>query len=171
MPRKILKGEFNGRSGSSEKEFILDELQKVEQRITRRAYDIFQGDGSIFGKDVDHWFTAERELLRKPAIELKEKDNKFELQIAVAGVDPKDLQIDVTPEGLLVKGETKTETKEEKGTVHTREIHSGSLFRSIPFSKKVNTDKVKAEINNGLLTVTAPIAEEEKARKINVQAA
>jgi len=153
------------------KNSILNELQKMEERITRRAYDIFEGTGSIFGKDLTDWLAAERELVWKPSIELKEKDNRFELQVALAGVDPKDLQVEVTPEGLLVKGETKTETNEEKGKVHTSEFHSGSIFRSIQFPKKVDVDKVKAEIKNGLLTITAPLAEEEKARKINIQAA
>ena len=152
-------------------ESVWDQLQKMEERIMRRAYDIFHGNGGAFGKDLDNWLTAERELIWKPAIELKEKDTQFEVKIAVAGVDPKDLQVEVTSEDLLVKGETKTEKKDEKGEIHTSEFQSGSLFRSIHFPKKVDTDKVKAEVKNGLLTIVAPIAEEAKAKKVNVQAA
>ena len=70
-----------------------------------------------------------------------------------------------------MKGETKTEKKEDKGEVHTSEFQSGSLFRSIHFPKKVDPNKVKAEIKNGLLTVVAPIAEEARSRKVNIQAA
>jgi HSP20 family protein len=153
------------------KDTIWDEIQKMQDSIMSRAYEFFRGDGETLGKDLEHWFKAERELVWKPAIELKEKDNQFQLQVAVAGVDPKDLQVEVTPEGLLVKGETKTEKKDEKGEVHTSEFQSGSLFRSIRFPKKIDADKVKAEIKNGLLTITAPIAEEAKARKVNIQAA
>ena len=105
------------------------------------------------------------------AEELKEKDNQFQLQVAVAGVDPKDLQVEVTADGLLVKGETKAEKKEEKGEVHTSEFQTGSLFRSIQFPKKIDADKVKAQIKNGMLTITAPIAEEARTRKVNIQAA
>lgn len=153
------------------KDTIWDDIQKMEERIMSRAYDIFCGEGSTLGKDLENWFKAERELIWKPAIELKEKDNQFQLQVAVAGVDPKDLQVEVTADGLLVKGETKTEKKEEKGEVHTSEFQSGSLFRSVRFPKKIDADKVKAEIKNGMLTITAPIAEEAKARKVNIQAA
>jgi len=92
-------------------------------------------------------------------------------QAAVTGVDPKDLNVDVTSEDLLVKGETKTEKKEQKGEAHTSEFQAGSLFRSIRFPKKVDPNKVKAEIKNGILTVVAPIAEEAKSRKVSVQAA
>jgi HSP20 family protein len=153
------------------RESVWDRLQEMEERIMRRAYDIFRGNGSVFGTDLENWFAAERELVWKPAIELREKDGKFEVQVAVAGIDPKDIRIEVTPEALLVKGETKTEKKEEKGEVHTSEFQSGSLFRSIQFPKKVDADKVKAEIKNGLLTVRAPIAEEAKARKVEIEAA
>ena len=160
-----------GEVAVQKKDSFWDQIQKMEDRIMRRAYDIFRGNGSEFGKDLDHWLAAERELIWKPAIELKEKNNQFELQVAVAGVDPKDLKIEVTAEELLVKGETKTEKKEEKGEVHTSEFQSGSLFRSVRFPKNVDPDKVKAEIKNGLLTVTAPISEEAKARKVEIHAA
>src|SRR5687767_6897804 len=90
-----------------EKESVWDELQKVEDRIMRRAYDIFRSSGSLFGRDLDNWLTAERELIRKPAIEVTEKDNQFEIRADVAGFDPKDLSVEVTPDDLLVKGEKK----------------------------------------------------------------
>jgi HSP20 family protein len=154
-----------------EKETVWDELQKMEDRIMKRAYDIFCGSGFVPGKDLDDWLAAERELVWKPAIELTEKDNQFEIRIAVAGIDPKDLNVEVTSDDLLVKGETKTEKKVDKGEVHTSELQSGSLFRSIHFPKNVDPEKVKAEIKNGLLTVVAPIAEEARTRKVNVQAA
>jgi HSP20 family protein len=152
-------------------EAVWDQLRKMEDRIMRRAYDIFLGNGSTVGSDLDHWLTAERELIWRPPIELREKDSQFEIKIAVAGIDPKDLKVEVTSEALLVKGETKTEKKEEKGEVHTSEFQSGSLFRSISFPKQVDANKVKAEIKNGLLTIVAPIAEEAKARKVDIHAA
>jgi HSP20 family protein len=153
------------------KETFWDQIQEMEDRILRRAYDIFRGNGSVAGRDLDNWLAAEGELVWKPAIEVKEKDNQYEVQVAAAGVDPKDLKVEVTDEGVLIKGETKTEKKEEKGDVIVSEFQSGSLFRSLRFPKKVDTTKVKAEIKNGLLTITAPIAAEAKARKVEISAA
>jgi len=153
------------------KESFWDQLQKMEDRVMQRAYDIFKGNGSEIGKDLEHWLAAERELIWKPAIELREKDNQFELKVAVAGVDAKALKIEATSEELLVSGETKTEKTEEKGEVHTSEFQSGTLFRSVRFPKPIDPDKVKAEIKNGLLTITAPVAQEAKARKVEVHAA
>ena len=156
-------------------ESLWDQLQKMEERITRRAYEIFRGNGSRFGEDLQNWLTAESEMIWKPAMELKEKDNQFEIQIACAGVDAKDITIEVTENDLLVKGETKSETKsekrEEKGEVHTSEFQSGSLFRNIQFPKKIDPDKVQAGMKNGLLTITAPISPDAKSRKVTIQAA
>ena len=160
-----------GEVAVQKKESVWDQLQKIEARIMQRAFDIFRDNGSALGKDLDNWLAAERELIWKPAIELTEKDNQFEIRVAVAGIDPKDLNVEVTSEALLVKGETKSEKKEQKGEVHTSEFQAGSLFRSIRFPKKVDPDKVKAEIKNGMLTVVAPIAEGAKSRKVSVQAA
>jgi len=160
-----------GEVAVQKKDSFWDDLQKMEERIMRRAYDIFRVNGSALGKDLENWLAAERETIWKPPIELTEKNNQFEVQVAVAGVDPKDLKVEVTSDGLLVKGETKTEKKEEKGEVYTSEFQSGSLFRSIHFPKKVDADKVKAEIKNGLLTIVAPIAQEAKARKVDIHAA
>lgn len=151
-------------------ESFLDQMEKMEERIMRRAHDIFSGTGSL-GKDLDNWLAAERELVWKPAIELKEKDNEFELKIAVPGVDAKDLKVEVTADDLLVRGETQREQKEQKGAVCTSEFESGSLFRSIHFPKKIDPEKVKAELKNGLLTLTAPIVEEARSKKVDVQVA
>ena len=151
-------------------ESFWDEIQKMEERVTRRAYDISQGTGS-FGRDLDNWLAAERELVRKPAIELAEKDNYFEIKVAVAGMDARDLKVEVTEEDLLVTGETKTEEIQDKGQVYTSEFESGSLFRSIHLPKKVDPSKVKAELKNGLLTVTAQIAEDAEAQQAKGQSA
>lgn len=152
-------------------ESLWDQLQRMEERITRRAYEIFRGNGSNFGEELQNWLTAEREMIWKPAMEMKEKDNHFEIQIAAPGVDPKDITIEVTENDLLVRGETKTERKEETGEVYTNEFQSGALFRSIEFPKRIDPDKVKAGMKHGLLTITAPITPDAKSRKVTIQAA
>jgi HSP20 family molecular chaperone IbpA len=113
-------------------ESIFDQLNALHEQIMKRAFEIFDGNGHVFGRDLEDWLQAERELVLKPAIELEEKDHEFRLQIAVPGVDPKDIHIEATPEDILVKAETRHEHKEEKGQVHICEFASGNLFRSSP---------------------------------------
>ena len=151
-------------------ESIFDDLNKMHDRIMKRAFEIFDGKGHAFGKDIDDWLQAERELVWKPAIELQEKDNEIHLQIATPGIDPKDINIEVTPEDILVKAETHHEHKEDKGEVHVCEFTSGNMFRSVHLPKKIDPDKVKAEFKNGMLSLTAEIAKEAQARKIDLKA-
>ena len=77
-------------------ESFWDEIQKMEDRVMRRAYDIFRSNGSTAGKDLDNWLAAERELAWKPPVEMTEEDNQFEIKVAVAGIDAKDLTVEVT---------------------------------------------------------------------------
>ena len=150
-------------------ESLWDQLRKMEERITNRAHEIFRQNGSIFGRELDDWFKAEKELIWKPPVELKERDNLYEVHAAIPGMEPKDIKIDVTPEELLIRGETKTERKDERGSqVYYSEFQSGSLFRSIRFPKPVDPNRVRAEMKNGLLTVIAPISEEAKGRRVDI---
>jgi HSP20 family protein len=151
-------------------ESIFDEVNSLHERIMKRAFEIFDGSGQIFGRDLEDWLQAERELVWKPAIELEEKEKELRLQLATPGVDPKDIDIEVTPEYILVKAEAHHEHKEDKGQVHICEFTSGNMFRSIHLPKKIDPDKVKAEFKNGMLSLTAEIAKEAQARKIELKA-
>jgi len=149
-------------------ESISDELKQMQDHIMHRAYDRFERDGSL-GRDLEHWLAAERELVWKPPLELTEKNNEFNLRIAVPGVDPKDIDIKVTPEHLLLKAKAPHEHSEDRGHVHVCEFGTGNLFRSIQFPKIISPDKVKAEFQNGVLHLNARVAEAE-AGKIELKA-
>jgi len=150
---------------------IFDEIDRMRDGIMRRAYEIFSGNGGIFGKDIEDWLQAERELVWKPAIELEEKDDEFLLHVAAPGVDPKDIDIEVTAEDILVKADVHHEHMEKKGDVYACEFASGNLFRSIHLPKKIDPDKVKAEFKNGMLSLKAPVAQEARAKKVTEEAA
>src|SRR5205809_4439360 len=92
---------------------ILDEMKDMQDRIMRRAYEMFEQNGSTLGRDLDNWAQAEREMVWKPAFELCEKDGRFQLEAAISGVEPKEIDIEVTPEDIVLKAETQRE--------HTRE--------------------------------------------------
>ena len=150
---------------------IFDEMEKMRDRVMSRAHEIFSGNGGIFGRELDDWLQAERELVWKPAIELTEKDNAFQLEVAAPGMDAKDFDIEVTPEDILIKAEAQHEHKKEKGEIHISEFAYGNLFRSIRLPKKIDPENVTAEFKNGVLTLNAPIAAEARAKKVTVGAA
>ena len=149
---------------------IFDEMKDLQDRIMRRAYELFEHNGSQYGSDLENWTQAEREIVWKPAFELTEKDGKFQLEAAVSGINPKDIDIEVTPEDIVLKASTQHQHKEDKGTIHYCEFESGKMFRAIHLPKKIDPDKVKAEFKDGLLRVTADIAEGSR-RTIKPEAA
>jgi HSP20 family protein len=150
---------------------IVDELDRMQDRIMQRAYEIFTSNGSLFGRDFEDWMQAERELVWKPAVELTEKDDKFRLYLSAPGIDPKTIDIEVTPEDILIRAGVHHEHRNEEGEVYICEFAHGNLFRSIHLPKKIEVDKARAEFKNGLLTLTVPVAEEARAKKVTVEAA
>jgi HSP20 family protein len=141
----------------------------MENRIMQRAFDIFTGDG-VFGRDVENWLQAERELVWRPAVEVYEQENQLRLEVAVPGLDPKSINIEVTAEDLLLQADTGHD-HQDKGTVHLCEFQRGGMFRCIHLPKRIDPEKVKAEFKNGMLYLTAKVAEEAKAKKVSIEAA
>jgi HSP20 family protein len=148
---------------------ILQELTELHETINKRAYELFQ-NGGFFGGPLADWFRAERELIWRPAIELRQKDGQFELEAAVAGVDPKNLDVQVTPEDILITATEEQQHEEKEGTVHVSEFASGRLFRSVHLPERIDPDSVKAELRNGVLRLTATIAK-PATKKVDIQAA
>ena len=153
------------------KDSIVDQLEQVQQRIAQRAYELFRGRGTLWGDAWADWFTAERETVWKPAIELREKDDTFTVEAALPGVDPKDVKVDITSEDLVIKAETEHTHSRDEDRVHQCEFVAGQVFRSVHFPKPVDVAKAKAEYRNGLLIVTAPIVPEAQAKRLDIKAA
>jgi HSP20 family protein len=152
------------------KESIADQLEQLHERIASRAYDLFRGrDG--WGDAFGDWFKAEQQLVATPAIELREQDGAFTIAAALPGVDAKDITVDITPQDVVIKAATEHKHVEDKGQVHRCEFTAGQFFRSLPFPKGVDAAKAKADYQNGILTITVPIAPEARVKRVDVKAA
>ena len=141
---------------------VFDRLEELRRRIEQRAYELFRHRGGASADPVGDWLTAEQELVWKPAVELREKNGTFTVLAALAGVEPKNVSIDMTADELIIEAETSHTHSETEGHVHRCEFTSGRLFRSVHFPKPVDPAKAKAEFRHGLLTVTVPAAASRK---------
>lgn len=153
------------------KEDVFDRLQKLSDSIARRAFDIFQGNGGIFGRDLEDWFKAESELLHPVHIDLTESDNALTARAEVPGYSAKELQVSLEPGRLTITGkrETKEERKSEK-TVY-RERCSDEILRVIDLPTQVDADKTTATLKDGVLTLEMPKAAPAKKVPIEPKAA
>lgn len=150
---------------------IFDELDRLHQAISRRAYDLFRDGGTLWNNALTDWLTAEQQLILKPAVELRQKDNQFEVLAALPGVEAKDLDVQITPDDVLIKAETSHEHAADAGTVHVCEFGGGKIFRSVHFPEKIDPNSAKAEYQNGMLRLTAAIAKAATAQKVEIKAA
>ena len=150
---------------------ILDEIVRLNSDISRRAFEFFSEHRGFFPGPLADWFRAERELVWSPAIELRQKDGVFELEASTAGVEPKDLDVQVTSQDILIKGTSEHRHQTKDDTVHVSEFQSGQLFRSVHLPEPIDPESVKAEYKNGLLRLTANIAKAAAPTKVEIKAA
>lgn len=104
-----------------------------------------------------------------PSVDLSETDDSMQIRMDVPGLKADEIDIQVSGNTIRISGEHKEE-KEEKGrTYHRIERKSGSFSRSLALPVAVKEDKVSAECNEGVLTITLPKSEVAKTRKIAVK--
>lgn len=105
-----------------------------------------------------------------PAIDMYQTDENVVVKAALPGLNPEDVDITVTGESLTLRGEYKQETEQNDVNYHIREQRSGSFNRAILLPTDVQSNKAKADFENGVLTITMPIAEEVKPKSITIKA-
>lgn len=106
-----------------------------------------------------------------PAVNIKEDEKNFVLDLAVPGMDKKDLKIDINEDVLTISSEVQNETSEERDGYKKKEFNYSSFCRSFYIPENVNRDKIEANYKDGILTVTLPKMQEEKknlSRQISI---
>jgi HSP20 family protein len=105
-----------------------------------------------------------------PAVNVWEDTESVFVEAELPGLDPKELEIHVTGGNqLTLKGERKQNIP-QKGVVHRQERGFGSFVRVLTLPFQVNSDRVDAHFENGVLLVKLAKHEAAKARKITVKA-
>lgn len=105
-----------------------------------------------------------------PAVDVFDTQDAVVLKAELAGMDPNDIQIEVEDNVLTIKGERKFEEKIDEERYYRVERRFGSFQRSLALPQGVKTDEIEASYDEGILTVTVPKAEQEKPKRIEVQA-
>jgi HSP20 family protein len=105
-----------------------------------------------------------------PSIDLYQTDDEIVVKATLPGLDADDLDIQITGDTLTLRGETKSEEEIEETAYHLRERRKQSFSRSLRLPNTVIAEKAKAEMKNGVLTLSLPKAEEVKPKVITVKA-
>jgi HSP20 family protein len=99
-----------------------------------------------------------------PSVNIREDEKFFNLELAVPGIDKKDLKIDINEDVLTISSESKNETEESKEGYKRKEFSYSSFCRSFYIPENVNRDKIEANYKDGILNVSLPKQEEEKTK-------
>lgn len=105
-----------------------------------------------------------------PIVDLYQTENEIVVKATLPGLDPKDLDIQITGEVLTIRGEVSAEEAKEGVKYHLREHRYQSFSRSLTLPSAVISEKANAEMKNGILTLTLPKAEESQPKVITVKA-
>ena len=103
-----------------------------------------------------------------PAVDIYENEHELVVKADLPDVKPEDLDIRVENNILTIRGERKFEKKVDEQNYLRVERSYGSFARSFALANTVNSEAIKAEYKDGVLTLTIPKREEAKPKQIKV---
>jgi HSP20 family protein len=129
----------------------------LQDQINRVFNDVFERQGE--GSNLTSW---------APAVDIFETEHELVVKADLPEIDPRELDIRVENNILTIRGERKFESKVSEDKYLRVERAYGSFSRSFSLANTVNSEAIKAEYQNGVLTLTVPKREEAKPKQIKV---
>jgi len=104
-----------------------------------------------------------------PSVDVEETDKEIVIKADLPGVEPKDVDISVVDNTLVLKGEKKEERETKKKNYHRTERFVGQFYRQVPLPPGADPDKISASSSKGVVTITVPKTAAAQPKKITVQ--
>ena len=103
-----------------------------------------------------------------PAVDIYETANELVLAAEVPGIEEKDIEIKIEDNTLTLRGERKFEKETKEENFHRIERSYGSFFRAFSLPNSVDTERIEAEHENGVLRVIMPKRQELKPKTVKI---
>jgi HSP20 family protein len=112
-------------------------------------------------------------LATVPPIEVRidNSDQMYRIRMALPGVDPKDVQINLQGRTLTISGEHKSGEEKKESNYLQREFSYERFERVIPLPEGLDTNEVNAEFGNGVLEIAIPVAASALSRAVEIKTA
>lgn len=150
---------------------MLDDMDRIFQDFSlgRSAF----GLSPLLGRslEVEPWSepSAASGAAWMPQIETFRRGDKMVVRADLPGMTREDVNVDVDDGILSISGERRDEHEEDRDGYYRSERSYGQFYRAIPLPDGVDTDRVEASFNNGVLEVTLPAPKEAQSRRKRVQ--
>lgn len=142
-----------------------DEFRELERRMD----EIMRSPFADFRHPLTWWRVPNEELGWMPALEMYEKEDKFVVRTELPGMKKEEIDISVLGDTLTIKGERKAESEVKDDDYYRCEMCYGKFSRAITLPSSVQTSKVEASYDNGILEIILPRATEAKPKKVEVK--
>jgi HSP20 family protein len=129
-----------------------------------RLFDDFWGHSML--TNPAHW--EEDSVAWSPKVDVKETENEYHVHADLPGLAKEDVSISLEDGVLTIKGERKHAEKEKDENKYYAERYHGNFSRTLNLPSKVDEKKIKADLKDGVLSISLPKAEEAKPREIAI---
>jgi HSP20 family protein len=136
------------RFGRQDLETMRDRLDRILGEVGGRTWDLLE---------------------RSMPVDVYESDRQVIVRASVPGTQPENLDIQYTDGLLTIRAVAEEQEERDTGTWHIRERRSGINERTVPIPRSADIDRAEAELENGVLTITFPIAEHSTRRRIQIR--
>ncbi len=104
-----------------------------------------------------------------PSVDVSEDKESYIVQAELPGMEAKDVNVSISGNMLIIKGEKKKEEEKKDEHHHSVERYYGSFQRSFQLPANVKTDKIDATFDKGVLKIALPKTEEAKKKEIEIK--
>ena len=145
------------------------------QHMFNELFDLRSSFDHLMNRFLNHSTSTEdrsaKLIFAVPPIEawVDNEKKEYHLSIAVPGIDPKEVQLNLHGHNLTVTGEHKSSEEKKEADYLEHEFSYDRFARTIVLPEGVEADKLTAEYKNGVLEVTAPLSESALAKKIEIK--
>jgi HSP20 family protein len=138
----------------------LKEMVSLRERMNRLFDDsLFRSERRNDDAELGVWL---------PAVDMFEKDDRLVIKAELPGMDKKDISLDLKNNVLTLSGIRQHENEVKEENFYRREMSYGKFVRSFSLPADSDAEKIKAEFQNGLLTIEIPKPEQHKPKQIKV---
>lgn len=167
---QVMRPRWRALAGTSQSPFAL--MRQLSREMDRIMDSFFErGFGSLLtdsGAREDDW---QPRTLWSPQIDVQQRNDSVVVRADLPGVRKDDVQIEIDGDALVISGQRREEREEGSDDEGYRVLERsyGSFYRTVPLPQGANVDEIKATMRDGVLTVTLPLAEEARPRRIEIE--
>lgn len=134
----------------------MDQFVALQRQVNRALDDVLGG-------------MPETVAAAQLKLDVKEDEKAFHVTAELPGMNEKEVDVTFHDGTLTIRGEKTVERDEKKDTWHIIERSSGSFSRQLSLPTTINADQIEAKFDKGVLSVTLPKMEDEKAQAKKIE--